>query len=103
MKSVGVMGDGRKYDWVISLRAVETIDFMTAHWAHLPYDLLGKVSNRIINEVNGISRVVYDISGKTPSNYRVGIKKSLFQILSNYFNTSSKALYIKALFISSHF
>ena len=64
MKSVGVMGDGRKYDWVISLRAVETIDFMTAHWAHLPYDLLGKVSNRIINEVNGISRVVYDISGK---------------------------------------
>lgn len=58
------MGDGRKYDWVISLRAVETIDFMTAHWAHLPYDLLGKVSNRIINEVNGISRVVYDISGK---------------------------------------
>ena len=45
------MGDGRKYDWVISLRAVETIDFMTAHWAHLPYDLLGKVSNRIINEV----------------------------------------------------
>ena len=64
VKSVGVMGDGRKYDWVISLRAVETIDFMTAHWAHLPYDLLGKISNRIINEVNGISRVVYDISGK---------------------------------------
>ena len=55
VKSVGVMGDGRKYDWVISLRAVETVDFMTAHWAHLPYDLLGKVSNRIINEVNGIS------------------------------------------------
>ena len=55
VKSVGVMGDGRKYDWVISLRAVETIDFMTAHWAHLPYDLLGTVSNRIINEVNGIS------------------------------------------------
>ena len=67
VKSVGVMGDGRKYDWVISLRAVETIDFMTAHWAHLPYDLLGKVSNRIINEVNGISRVVYDISGKPPA------------------------------------
>jgi GMP synthase (glutamine-hydrolysing) len=61
------MGDGRKYDWVISLRAVETIDFMTAHWANLPYDLLGKVSNRIINEVNGISRVVYDISGKPPA------------------------------------
>ena len=60
VRSVGVMGDGRKYDWVVSLRAVETIDFMTAHWAHLPYDFLGRVSNRIINEVNGISRVVYD-------------------------------------------
>jgi len=67
VRSVGVMGDGRKYDWVVSLRAVETIDFMTAHWAHLPYDFLGKVSNRIINEVNGISRVVYDISGKPPA------------------------------------
>ncbi|KRS20816.1 GMP synthase [Alishewanella sp. WH16-1] len=67
VKSVGVMGDARKYDWVISLRAVETIDFMTAHWAHLPYELLGKVSNRIINEINGISRVVYDISGKPPA------------------------------------
>ncbi|MEH8021639.1 glutamine-hydrolyzing GMP synthase [Rheinheimera metallidurans] len=67
VKSVGVMGDARKYDWVVSLRAVETIDFMTAHWAHLPYDLLGKVSNRIINEINGISRVVYDISGKPPA------------------------------------
>lgn len=67
VKSVGVMGDGRKYDWVISLRAVETIDFMTVHWANLPYDLLGKVSNRIINEINGISRVVYDISGKPPA------------------------------------
>ncbi|QGM80865.1 glutamine-hydrolyzing GMP synthase [Otariodibacter oris] len=67
VKSVGVMGDGRKYDWVVSLRAVETIDFMTAHWAHLPYDLLGKISNRIINEVDGISRVVYDVSGKPPA------------------------------------
>lgn len=67
VRSVGVMGDGRKYDWVVSLRAVETIDFMTAHWAHLPYDFLGRVSNRIINEVNGISRVVYDISGKPPA------------------------------------
>lgn len=67
VKSVGVMGDGRKYDWVVSIRAVETIDFMTAHWAHLPYDLLGKISNRIINEVNGISRVTYDISGKPPA------------------------------------
>lgn len=67
VRSVGVMGDGRKYDWVVSLRAVETVDFMTAHWAHLPYDFLGRVSNRIINEVNGISRVVYDISGKPPA------------------------------------
>ncbi|MEQ5209089.1 glutamine-hydrolyzing GMP synthase, partial [Proteus sp. fly-1067] len=57
VRSVGVMGDGRKYDWVVSLRAVETVDFMTAHWAHLPYDFLGRVSNRIINEVGGISRV----------------------------------------------
>lgn len=67
VRSVGVMGDARKYDWVVSLRAVETIDFMTAHWAHLPYDFLGKVSNRIINEIDGISRVVYDISGKPPA------------------------------------
>lgn len=67
VRSVGVMGDGRRYDWVVSLRAVETIDFMTAHWAHLPYDFLGRVSNRIINEVAGISRVVYDISGKPPA------------------------------------
>lgn len=67
VRSVGVMGDGRKYDWTIALRAVETIDFMTAHWAHLPYDFLGLVSNRIINEVPGISRVVYDISGKPPA------------------------------------
>lgn len=67
VRSVGVMGDGRKYDWVVSLRAVETIDFMTAHWAQLPYDFLGRVSNRIINEINGISRVVYDISGKPPA------------------------------------
>jgi GMP synthase (glutamine-hydrolysing) len=67
VKSVGVMGDGRKYDYVVSLRAVETIDFMTAHWAHLPYDFLGHVSTRIINEVDGISRVTYDISGKPPA------------------------------------
>ncbi|MFM2482858.1 glutamine-hydrolyzing GMP synthase [Celerinatantimonas sp. YJH-8] len=67
VRSVGVMGDGRKYDWVVSLRAVETIDFMTAHWAHLPYDFLGRVSSRIINEIDGISRVVYDISGKPPA------------------------------------
>ncbi len=67
VKSVGVMGDGRTYDWVVSLRCVETTDFMTASWSHLPYDLLGKVSNRIINEVKGINRVVYDVSGKPPA------------------------------------
>ena len=67
VKSVGVMGDARRYDHVISLRAVETVDFMTAHWAHLPYDVLDKISTRIINEVPGVSRVVYDISGKPPA------------------------------------
>ncbi len=67
VKSVGVMGDGRRYDYVVALRAVETIDFMTARWAHLPYDFLDQVSRRIINEVKGISRVVYDVSGKPPA------------------------------------
>ena len=67
VKSVGVIGDSRRYDYVVSLRAVETIDFMTARWAHLPYSFLGLVSNRIINEVDGISRVTYDISGKPPA------------------------------------
>ena len=67
VKSVGVMGDGRTYEWVVSLRAVQTQDFMTAHWAHRPHELLGRVSNRIINEVRGINRVVYDISGKPPA------------------------------------
>ena len=67
VRSVGVMGDGRRYDHVIALRAVETIDFMTAHWARLPYDFLDVVSRRIVNEVEGISRVVYDISGKPPA------------------------------------
>jgi GMP synthase (glutamine-hydrolysing) len=67
VRSVGVMGDGRRYDYVVSLRAVETIDFMTAHWARLPYDFLDLVSRRIVNEVKGISRVVYDISGKPPA------------------------------------
>jgi GMP synthase (glutamine-hydrolysing) len=67
VKSVGVMGDGRRYDYVIALRAVETIDFMTARWAHLPYEFLDLVSRRIINEVPGISRVTYDISGKPPA------------------------------------
>ena len=67
VKSVGVMGDGRTYEYVVALRAVETSDFMTANWAPLPYDLLSRVSNRIINEVKGINRVVYDISGKPPA------------------------------------
>ncbi|WP_363318130.1 glutamine-hydrolyzing GMP synthase [uncultured Zoogloea sp.] len=67
VKSVGVMGDGRTYEYVVALRAVQTQDFMTAHWAELPHSLLGKVSNRIINEVRGINRVVYDISGKPPA------------------------------------
>lgn len=67
VKSVGVTGDNRCYDYVIALRAVETIDFMTARWAHLPYDFLDHVSRRIINEIPGISRVAYDISGKPPA------------------------------------
>ena len=67
VKSVGVVGDNRAYDYVIALRAVETIDFMTATWAQIPYDVLGNISNRIINEVRGISRVTYDISGKPPA------------------------------------
>jgi len=67
VKAVGVMGDGRTYEYVVALRAVQTQDFMTAHWAELPHGLLGKVSNRIINEVRGINRVVYDISGKPPA------------------------------------
>ncbi len=67
VKSVGVVGDARRYDYVVAVRAVETIDFMTARWAHLPYEVLGTISNRIINEVSGISRVTYDISGKPPA------------------------------------
>jgi GMP synthase (glutamine-hydrolysing) len=67
VKSVGVMGDVRRHDYVIALRAVETIDFMTARWARLPYDFLDRVAHRVINEVPGISRVVYDISGKPPA------------------------------------
>jgi len=67
VKSVGVTGDGRRYEYVIALRAVETIDFMTARWAHLPYELLEKTSTRIINEVKGVSRVTYDISSKPPA------------------------------------
>jgi GMP synthase (glutamine-hydrolysing) len=67
VKSVGVVGDGRRYEWVVSLRAVETIDFMTARWAHLPYELIERISNRIINEIEHISRVVYDVSSKPPA------------------------------------
>ncbi|WP_150303232.1 glutamine-hydrolyzing GMP synthase [Pseudomonas saliphila] len=67
VRSVGVVGDARRYEWVIALRAVETIDFMTARWAHLPYEFLELVSNRIINEISGVSRVTYDISSKPPA------------------------------------
>jgi GMP synthase (glutamine-hydrolysing) len=67
VRSVAVMGDGRRYDYVIALRAVETIDFMTAQWSRLPYEFLDLVARRITNEVHGISRVVYDVSGKPPA------------------------------------
>ena len=67
VKSVGVTGDQRRYEYVVAIRAVVTIDFRTASWAHLPYELLETISNRIINEVPGISRVTYDISDKPPA------------------------------------
>ena len=67
VRSVGVMGDGRTYENAIAVRCVSTIDFMTADWSRLPYDVLAKISSRIINEVNGVNRVVYDISSKPPA------------------------------------
>jgi GMP synthase (glutamine-hydrolysing) len=67
IRSVGVMGDGRTYEHAVALRAVQTTDFMTAHWAHLPHELIARVSNRITNEVRGINRVVYDVSSKPPA------------------------------------
>jgi GMP synthase (glutamine-hydrolysing) len=67
VQSVGVMGDGRTYENVVAIRAVQTDDFMTADWSHLPYDLLAKISTRIINEVKGVNRVVYDVSSKPPA------------------------------------
>ena len=73
VKSVGVMGDGRTYDYVVALRAVQTSDFMTADWAELPYALLKKVSSRIINEVRGINRVTYDVQQQAAGDDRVGV------------------------------
>ena len=67
VQSVGVMGDARTYDNVVAIRAVQTDDFMTADWAHLPYELLAKISTRIINQVAGVNRVAYDISSKPPA------------------------------------
>ena len=67
VKSVGVMGDGRTYEKVVAIRAVSTSDYMTADWYHMPYEVLGRMSNRIINEVRGVNRVVYDISSKPPA------------------------------------
>ena len=67
MRSVGVMGDGRTYDYTLALRAVETSDFMTADWARIPYDVLDRISVRIVNEVGNINRIVYDITSKPPA------------------------------------
>ncbi len=67
MRTVGVMGDGRTYNYVLALRAVNTTDFMTAEYVHIPYEVLDTVSSRIVNEVQGVSRIVYDITGKPPA------------------------------------
>ena len=67
MRSVGVMGDGRSYDWAVALRSVQTSDFMTAEWSRLPYELLDRVSVRIVNEVRGVNRVFYDVTSKPPA------------------------------------
>ncbi len=67
MRSVGVMGDGRSYDYAVALRSVQTSDFMTAEWVRIPYEVLEKVSSRIVNEVTGVNRVLYDITAKPPS------------------------------------
>ena len=83
MRSVGVMGDSRTYDYTLALRGVTTTDFMTADWARIPYDVLDRASARIVNEVHGIDRVVYDITSKPPSDDRVGIMPERLKSLEN--------------------
>ena len=81
MRSVGVMGDFRTYDYAIALRAVNTSDFMTADAAQLPWEVLGKVTNRIVNEVKGVNRVMYDCTGKPPATIELSNKKALYLLL----------------------